>query len=63
MPLVLAIPSYGFSYSDAHVLPDGAGHVLAMTFQKTFDPPVLPIEGCLVTTLVWHCCRFPKKPL
>ena len=36
----------GAGYSDALVLPDGSGgEVLAMAFQKTFDPPVPSIEG------------------
>merc|ERR1711862_1053939 len=35
----------GSGYSDAHVLPDGDAKVLAMVFQKTFDPPVKAIEG------------------
>ena len=35
----------GAGYSDAHILRDGDKHVLAMAFQKTFDPKVPSIEG------------------
>ena len=35
-------------YSDAHVVPDPTspnGHTLLMGFQKTFEPPVVGVEG------------------
>jgi len=35
----------GAGYSDAHVLHNGDQTVLAMAFQKTFEPPVKSIEG------------------
>jgi len=35
----------GAGYSDMHVLNNGTGTVLAIAFQKTFDPPVPAIEG------------------
>jgi len=43
--LVNRVYAGGAGYSDAHVLRDGDKQVLAMAFQKTFDPPVPSIEG------------------